>query len=309
VSLYEQFLPHPHLYKHGHHRRAKLLHLPALASYLFFLLSLIFSISFTSIHLPGILGYATNINFDDLVKETNKRRVEQGLQPLAINSRLNAAAASKGAYMFTHNFWAHVAPDGTTPWYFFTNAGYEYRFAGENLARDFNDSNSVVEAWMDSPSHRENLLNPNYTDIGFAVVNGTLGGQETTLVVQLFGKPLSPNYLATVPSEAATAENARSVSQPAGEKLTVTPINNPPALENPAASSPAGQILPAVNIFNASKGVTLALGLFMTLLLAIDGVYAIRHRILRLSGSTLAHLGLLALAMIGIWYTNVGAIV
>jgi hypothetical protein len=93
----------------------------------------------------------------------------------------------KAAYMFEHNFWAHYAPDGTSPWYFIKNAGYEYEYAGENLAKGFSNSSDVVTAWMNSPTHRENVLSPKYQDIGFAVVEGKLLGEDTVLVVQMFG--------------------------------------------------------------------------------------------------------------------------
>lgn len=303
VSCYEHFLPHPHPEIHGHHRRAKLLNSPALASYLLFLFTFLLTSSLVRAKLPGVLGYATNISFDALISDTNQERQTHNVGVLKVNEQLNKAAAAKAAYMFKYNFWAHVAPDGTTPWYFFTNAGYEYRYAGENLARDFNDSEAVVTAWMNSPSHRENLLNPNYTDIGFAVVNGVLDGYETTLVVQMFGRPLSTNTAAVVPPEAVKTEKVAPVEVVA-EKLTVEPL---PSI--PVKAEPAGKILPAVDVATASRAITVTLGLFLSLLFAVDGYYTWRRHLLRLSGSTVAHLGLLALALIGIWYTNVGVII
>ena len=64
--------------------------------------------------------------------------------------------------MIAKNYWAHNAPDGASPWSFFKNVGYRYLYAGENLARDFGDSASVVNAWMNSPTHRDNLLSGRY---------------------------------------------------------------------------------------------------------------------------------------------------
>jgi len=298
------FLPHLNPAKPGHYRRSFLLNFKALFTYSVFLLTLFLTITLTRHQLPGVLGFASNITFNDLLSETNKERVVNNLNALTVNEKLNQAAAAKAAYMFKYNFWAHVAPDGTEPWYFFTRAGYDYRFAGENLARDFGNSTDVVQAWMDSPSHRENLLSPNYTEIGFAVVNGNLDGLETTLVVQLFGKPLQSNQLAATPPEAAKTEQVvtENVKTP---QLSIVP------LELPSASQvlPSGEVLPAINVFNASKSITLALGAFLTLLFALDGYLAWRWRILRLSGNTVAHLAILILAVVGIWYTNVGVIV
>jgi len=316
MSFREHFLPHSHPEILGHHQRGKLLHAPALASYLLFLSALLFTFSIFRTSLPGVLGFATNINLADLVASTNSERAAHGLNALKVNDQLSQAAAAKAAYMFKYNFWAHVAPDGTTPWYFITTAGYDYRYAGENLARDFGDSAAVVAAWMNSPSHRENMLNPNYTDIGFAAVNGTLDGYETTLVVQMFGKPLTPNYLANIPvqslqTEAPPAKEPAPKTAPAPAvkpeeppKLTIVPLDN-----SPQAGTLLVESVPAVDVASAARGITITLGLFLTILFAIDGVYAWRHHLLRLSGSTLAHLVLLVLAMVGIWYTNVGVIV
>lgn len=143
-----------------------------------------------------VLGISTNINPDEVIEITNKKRLEAGVGPVAKNNLLTTAAKQKGEHMFKNGYWAHIAPDGTEPWYFFNSVGYKYRFAGENLARDFDDSRSTVDGWMASTSHRENMLSSKYQDIGVAVVSGTLNGRDTTIVVQLFGYP-STKALAT----------------------------------------------------------------------------------------------------------------
>ena len=89
--------------------------------------------------------------------------------------------------MIDRDYWAHVAPDGTQPWKFFTSFGYKYRYAGENLARDFSNASSAMDAWMNSPTHKENILNPKYKEIGIGVVEGDLAGTDTTIIVQFFG--------------------------------------------------------------------------------------------------------------------------
>ena len=137
--------------------------------------------------MQGVLGYASNINSDELLKYTNQRRVDFGLEPLSMNSALSKAAQKKAEDMFKYGYWAHVSPTGTEPWSFILAQDYDYVFAGENLARNFSRSKDVVDAWFASPSHRENLLNRNYRDMGFAITNGVLDGYETTVVVQMFG--------------------------------------------------------------------------------------------------------------------------
>jgi hypothetical protein len=146
------------------------------------------SIFFSSPANPlGNLGAIADISINELLTFTNQKRQENGLPSLSSNSQLEAAAMKKAEDMFAKNYWAHNAPDGTTPWFFIKEAGYNYVYAGENLARGFNSANDVVNAWMASPSHRANLLSKNYKDVGFAVKSGTLNGENTFLVVQEFG--------------------------------------------------------------------------------------------------------------------------
>jgi uncharacterized protein YkwD len=97
----------------------------------------------------------------------------------------------KGRDMIDKDYWAHVAPDGTQPWKFFSQFGYKYRFAGENLARDFSNANDAVNAWMNSPTHKDNILNPKYKEIGIGITEGDLAGSDTTIIVQFFGATYS----------------------------------------------------------------------------------------------------------------------
>src|SRR3989338_7182361 len=120
---------------------------------------------------------------------------------LELNPELSLAAEKKAEDMFARNYWAHNGPNGSTPWDFIKGAGYTYIYAGENLAKDFQNSNDVVQAWMKSPSHRENILRKEYQDIGFAVVNGVLNGEETTLVIQMFGVSSSKSVAAKPESD------------------------------------------------------------------------------------------------------------
>ena len=143
--------------------------------------------------------------------------------------------------MFNKQYWAHTAPDGKEPWDFMSEAGYSYQVAGENLARDFSTTSAMVAAWMASPTHRANIMNGRYTEIGIAVINGTLEGVETTLVVQMFGTPRSSTVKASVPTGPATsiAERQRRRSQlqhlfprqPQTHHLATpsTPLRSPPA--------------------------------------------------------------------------------
>jgi hypothetical protein len=127
----------------------------------------------------------------ELVSLTNSQRSNNGLPPLSYNGRLAASAYAKAQHMLANDYWAHTAPDGTTPWVFVRQAGYAYTTVGENLARGFQSDSAIVSSWMNSPGHRANLLNPAYRDMGVAAATGTMNGEVTTLVVAHFGATAS----------------------------------------------------------------------------------------------------------------------
>jgi len=124
-----------------------------------------------------------------MVDLANGDRVSNNLPVLKINPELVAAAQAKANDMAARGYFAHVAPDGTDPWHWFAEAGYAFDYAGENLAIDFSDSGDVEKAWMNSPTHRENILSAHFTEIGIASAVGMYQGRMTTFVVQEFGSP------------------------------------------------------------------------------------------------------------------------
>jgi hypothetical protein len=124
-----------------------------------------------------------------LVDLTNIYRTSSKLGNLTVNPILEEAARRKARDMAQKAYFAHISPEGVTPWYWFEETGYDFTYAGENLAINFSDSQDVVQAWMDSPGHRDNILNKYFTEIGIAAEKGFFEGKETTFVVQLFGNP------------------------------------------------------------------------------------------------------------------------
>lgn len=253
---------------------------------------------------PGVLGYASDISVNKLLSASNEERRKAGVEPLRLNKNLTLAAQKKAEHMFTHNYWAHVAPDGTEPWTFILDTSYDYVFAGENLAKNFNDSQDVVTAWYNSPSHRDNLLSPNYDEMGFAVMNGTLDGYETTLVVQFFGRPRNKSLLATADEEQEILSGslgqvltfdqkaktvAASVAVPA--KTTTKPI--------------ISAVLPKthffVDIVSSTQVIAVGLGSFILGLLVLDFWYSKKHSIAKASGHTFAHVLLISITLLGIW--------
>lgn len=144
---------------------------------------------FSSFLFPDVFSQvsASTITAGNIIQLTNSERASAGLHTLKTDSRLNAAAASKAQDMLGKDYWDHYGPNGETPWQFISGAGYAYVYAGENLAKGFSTAEGVHQAWMASPTHKANLMNTNYRDIGVAVVEGELQGENVVLVVQMFG--------------------------------------------------------------------------------------------------------------------------
>ncbi|MDD5567539.1 MAG: CAP domain-containing protein [Patescibacteria group bacterium] len=123
----------------------------------------------------------------DVVYLTNQERAKNNLAPLALNARLTAAAHQKARDMLAQGYFDHTSPDGREPWDFISAADYPYTFAGENLAINFINPLTTFQAWMNSPSHRDNILFPQYQEIGVATHSAEFKGKMTTVTVQLFG--------------------------------------------------------------------------------------------------------------------------
>lgn len=323
--LHHQVLPH--LHEDGHQHRAHAISLLALFVYLqVFIFS---GVGFYIIQAkaPAILGVAS-FSADQIISLTNAKRAENGLPALTFNSQLAAAAAGKAANMFAENYWAHFAPSGKTPWMFITGAGYKYVYAGENLARDFSDAQSVVNAWMNSPSHRSNLLDKNFKEIGVAVADGNLTGIQGILVVQMFGTPVSgvpaaPTVAVASPSPVVTPKPIANAS--AVPTVAATPIASP--LPSPIATpaSPLADsksvIMPATagaensqaivlgsRQFSIAKGISFGLVAFVFGLFVLEVFLVMKKEHLRLRSGIIAHLGILGLVLFAIWYAVSGAI-
>jgi hypothetical protein len=282
------FIPHQ-----TNNHRSKVLHIDSLLVYI--LIFALFNFGFRVLHrqMPDILGYATDIQVEALLQDTNALRQAQGLSPLTLNSKLSEAAARKAADMFSKNYWAHNSPTGTTPWDFITASGYKYVVAGENLAKNFSTSQAVVNAWMASPTHRDNIVKPSYKEIGFAVVNGTLNGEETTLVVQMFGS--STESLAAkpvAPKAPVLVEKALATEEPAGKSAVVPPV------AAPSEQSPVGNfgseflgvtMKPAINIPTLTRDIVFVFAGVLLGVLLIDAWVVSRRRIVRIAGHNIAH--------------------
>lgn len=163
----------------------------------------------------NILGDRSQVTITGLLDKTNSARAGQGEQLLTLDEKLTQAAYLKAQDMFERQYWAHDAPDGTQPWKWLGDVGYNYAEAGENLAKGFNTNDTIVTAWLNSPEHRANVLKEDYTQVGFASVEGKLQGKPTNIVVALYGKPAESSAVAGVqaPVNAATTASMNPIAR------------------------------------------------------------------------------------------------
>lgn len=192
--------------------------------FVLFLFLLKISASFIFINFPSNIFFA-DITKSNLVNMLNQTRQSLGFGVLIENSQLNQAAQLKAEDMIKNGYFSHVSPMGITPWHWFYEAGYSYEYAGENLAIGFYDSNEVFNAWMNSSSHKENMINSMYSEVGTAVLEG-FGENNAIVVVQLFGtQKTKASVVSTEKSENTILEEAKAApeteidSEPSGEKV------------------------------------------------------------------------------------------
>lgn len=249
--------------------------------------------------LGSILGYASDITVDKVVAATNAERAKYGLAPLQYNSTLSAAALAKGQDMFNNQYWAHTSPTGKEPWAFIQDAGYVYQVAGENLARDFMTTPDMLLAWMASPTHKANIVNARYEDIGVAVINGNLSGIDTTLVVQMFGKQ---RVTAKQPEVLSVAEAV--AAEPANTQVTPAPLEKPvekPEVESPLESEPVAYeqtVVQSSDVFESTrlsplqltKAIVLSVIMLLVVVLILDVVVMRSRNSARVVGKNLAHI-------------------
>lgn len=160
------------------------------------------------------------IEANALVDETNQSRTADNLRELVISPLLTAAAQQKANDMVVNDYFAHTSPQGVTPWDWFSKVGYQFSFAGENLAVNFSDSQDVTNAWMNSPEHRANILNGAYTEIGIATAQGTYEGKPAIYIVEEFGTPASAPIAFVNGASAAVA----TASAPIAPVVQTSPV-------------------------------------------------------------------------------------
>lgn len=253
---------------------------------------------------PGVLGYSSEITVEKVLNQTNIQRQNLGLPALKYNSVLSKSATNKANDMFVNNYWAHTSPSGTTPWDFFKSVDYRYSVAGENLARDFYDTESLIKGWMNSPTHKANIINSKYQEIGIGVVNGTLGGIKTTLVVQHFGAPIGG---------LADSQPKPKINQTASNPKTVPEATSDVAFNDKPATPVNTKILSQqqshyINPLTINKIVGAIIFSLIIVVLFVDGYFTLKNGTNRLTGSNISHIGFLLIILIFMLYQRQGAI-
>ncbi len=154
--------------------------------------------------------FTSVLSTENIVSLTNEARVAAGLTVLKIDPKLEFAAQQKAEDMLKNQYFSHASPFGKVAWDFIEDTGYNYLFAGENLAIHFNSAEDLAQGWLASLKHKENILSNKYTQIGIGISTGKFFGVNTTVVVQMFGKPLKSSALLNyVASTIERSQNSR----------------------------------------------------------------------------------------------------
>lgn len=299
-----RFLKHLLFPHQGNNYRAKLLHNDSLLVIISVLFFATFCLSFLRTTFPSVLGITSQVSIQELIALTNQKRMENNLPPLVLNDQLSLAANSKAMDMFANNYWSHNSPDGKTPWFFIRSAGYNYLHAGENLARGFNNANDAVNAWMASPEHRKNILSSNYDSVGFAIQTGVLNGEETILIVEMFGSTPKQQVVAQVSNvseeKEIEKENLLAVSAQTPEKEIDQQVKS--------EQQEVQVIKPFFDSVSLSKNLIFIILSIFLLALIIELIMVRKKNVVRFVGHNLDHILFIITVLILITILTRGAI-
>lgn len=179
-----------------------------------------------------LTAFASGIVPSEVVALANSARDRAELPALTENAQLSQAARAKAEDMIKNDYFSHTSPKGIEPWYWIKQAGYQYQAAGENLAINYTNAEDQHEAWMKSATHRANILNTRYQEIGVAVVKGKVNGKESIVTVEMFGSPLHAvaDRVAVVPPVAVPVSEIKGVEAPVVSPISPAPVSSPVVL-------------------------------------------------------------------------------
>src|SRR3989344_720722 len=278
-------------------------------------------------------AHSAAVESQTLMDMINSERSSRNLTVLAQNSSLRTAAGQKSQDMIDRDYFAHVDPDGNYVWPKIIAAGYgQYKILGENLAVDFVTSEGMIKAWLDSPTHRANLLHSDFLEQGLIALYGDFQGRYTNLTTSLFGArasgvqtPPAPPPPAPSPNPIPTPKPAPSAPKPAPPPaakptlpqptpaVTPTPVEKQDSTSTPLATADLSALsgsftLPEIALntkaINISRVLFSILGFIILSVLAVDSVIILQHEAVVIrshSSSHLFNLMLIVLVSILIW--------
>ncbi len=180
------------------------------------------------------------------------------------------------------------------------------RYAGENLARDFSNASDAINAWMNSPTHKENILNPKYREIGVGVVEGDLAGSDTTIIVQFFGTK-SADIVAAPLAEATKTEEPKALEVAKVENKEETFAFVPEVKAE--VSTPKPNQTPIASPFGATRNVSFVIISLLIMVFIIDAILITRRKITRVTGRTFTHVAFLITILGLVLILKVGKII
>jgi hypothetical protein len=192
--------------------------------------------SFVEKRVPNILP-------DEVFELTNNERVNNGLKPLKRSVKLDEAALERAKVIIEYNEWAHEATRSGIPYTEAIKKAHYWNINyGENLANGQYSSSEVVNGWMNSASHKANILDTKFQEVGIATYSGQLNGVSTVVTVQLFGGYQPPNYKADYLTGWESSLNSLISVKPSWEN-----IKNYPSTYN-ANKQDADRLIEIMNI-------------------------------------------------------------
>lgn len=249
-----QHLKNAFIPNHGNNHIPRVLRRKPLAIYSLILIAVKIMVILAVLIAPTPARLAAGVDASQLISLTNQERTSRGLNSLNTNPALTAAAKAKAQYMLDHDVFEHG-----DPWTFIRDAGYDYLYAGENIAMDFQTTAEVHQAWMASSSHRANILKTQYQDIGIAAVAGRFKDHDTIMVVQMFGSPKTPPPTTPpTPTPTATPTPTLTVTPAVTATPNVTsPTPTPTPIPTPDRTPPAAPSItfPTPNSFVSEASV------------------------------------------------------
>jgi uncharacterized protein YkwD len=163
---------------------------------------ILFAVLLLCLTVPAMAAdsFTNEITVENVVTLMNDYRAARGVAPLRADAQLMTAANDRMRHMEDESYWNHDSPDGVTPFVWLKVRDYDYQYAGENLATGFETARLLVESWMESPGHRDNILSTDFEDCGIAIIDGTTTGPGNgKSVVVLFGATRSPDRASKQP--------------------------------------------------------------------------------------------------------------